>query len=730
MRHTVKLLISSLLFLACTHLAAWPQKSSVPQNLILSADGYYYFVSEGTVYRALPALGTAVPFASNTSDNGFMGPLIQGGDGNLYLASGQTVSLSGEATAFYSGGLTGGFTQASDGNYYAINTSGPGIFVKVTPAGSATNIYTFCDSEYCPNGSAPAGSIVQASDGAFYGTAISAGTSCLYCYTFFALSMNGTVLSAPFSAENGTQEYVAVSSVFAESQSGELYFSYNAGTGFAGLGDIAVFNGTSQSPTYDIGAIIDGGLPDPFLASDLNYYDAASSGFYRESESGQTSLLNSAPTFCPDPNSETLPMQGSDGNFYAAVTCSNGPGEYTGEISSYVPSLNLAAPVQVTLSESAPNPGDTLTLTWQALNTFSLTMQQCYLFQNLNGTLTPLGQLTGTLTNNIFGGTTAVTPSETGAYTYAVTCGGVESGFATVRVGGAKIPSSTSFTTNSPVVLGNQATFSATPTTTQSVGALTGSVSFSYGSLSLGTLPLTNGSASLNLSTAGLPAATYPITATYSGDTNYLSSSTTVNVTVLGYATTVTVQASAGSVQQGQTVGFISHITRSGASGSPGGSVTFYCDGFALGTAPVGNGAATIYFGVPTGIPPGSYSITATYSGDGSDQAASSTGAATITVLAATRTTATVSPNSVPIDQAFTLTATVAQTYGSSVPTGTVTIGSLGYTLGTVTLSNTGQASLSESSFGLPAATYPVTFTYSGDANNAPSSTTVNVTIE
>jgi hypothetical protein len=99
-------------------------------------------------------------------------------------------------------------------------------------------------------------------------------------------------------------------------------------------------------------------------------------------------------------------------------------------------------------------------------------------------------------------------------------------------------------------------------------------------------------------------------------------------------------------------------------------------------------------------------------------------------VLAATTTAVTASANPVPADESFTLTSKVKETYGSPVPTGSMTFSSGTTMLGTVTLDDTGAASLNESTLGYAAGAYTITATYSGDSLNASSSATVQETVE
>jgi hypothetical protein len=80
-------------------------------------------------------------------------------------------------------------------------------------------------------------------------------------------------------------------------------------------------------------------------------------------------------------------------------------------------------------------------------------------------------------------------------------------------------------------------------------------------------------------------------------------------------------------------------------------------------------------------------------------------------------------------DSAVALTATVKQTYGTGVPTGTVTFASGATNLGNAVLSN-GTASDSLTDFGIPAGTYVVTASYAGDTKNAASIATAKVVIQ
>jgi len=78
-------------------------------------------------------------------------------------------------------------TQGADGNFYGttyeggfsancIFAGGCGTVFKMTAAGKLTTIYNFCSLANCTDGDNPVGSLVQGSDGSFYGTTSGGGT--------------------------------------------------------------------------------------------------------------------------------------------------------------------------------------------------------------------------------------------------------------------------------------------------------------------------------------------------------------------------------------------------------------------------------------------------------------------------------------------------------------------------------------------------------------------------
>ncbi len=181
--------------------------------------------------------------------------------------------------------------------------------------------------------------------------------------------------------------------------------------------------------------------------------------------------------------------------------------------------------------------------------------------------------------------------------------------------------------TPNPITLGQNAKLTATVVNATGSGTPTGSVDFSaqvFGSkIDLGTIALNgSGVASIAAPTTGLYAGYYyVITATYKGNkTDYTSSDTlqtfirpTTSTTVSVNPSTVTPPASVTLSAQVYTQEF-----------TPTGSVTFYADGVAIGSAKLNSNGYATFSASSAGINPGTYSITGAYTGDAYNGASTS----------------------------------------------------------------------------------------------------------
>ena len=268
-----------------------------------------------------------------------------------------------------------------------------------------------------------------------------------------------------------------------------------------------------------------------------------------------------------------------------------------------------------------------------------------------------------------------------------------------------------------PSVFGQSVSFTATVTTGS--GTPTGTVQFKDGVTNLGAaVTLTAGQATLT--TINLGAGAHSITAVYSGDTTYATSTSgTVAHQVDQAATTTGVVRSAGPNPStvGQSVSFTATVavTAPGA-GTASGSVQFKDGATNLG-APLTLTAGQATFTTTT-LALGAHSITGVYSGDTSFTTSTS-GAVAHQVDAPTLTptsTAVVrsaGPNPSVSGQSVSFTATV--TTGSGTPTGTVQFKDGVTNLGAAVTLTAGQATLTTINLGVGA--HSITGVYSGDPN-------------
>jgi hypothetical protein len=151
-------------------------------------------------------------------------------------------------------------------------------------------------------------------------------------------------------------------------------------------------------------------------------------------------------------------------------------------------------------------------------------------------------------------------------------------------------------------------------------------------------------------------------------------------------------------------------LTASVLGTNPTGSVLFTANGNSLGTEALANGIATLQTSFANA---GSYTVTATYSGD-SNNTASTSATTGVTISPAASSTTLQAPSGGNVNGQITLKATVS---GDS-PTGSVSFSAGSTSLGTATLAS-GVATL-QTSFAA-AGSYSVTATYQGDQNNAAS---------
>jgi hypothetical protein len=157
-----------------------------------------------------------------------------------------------------------------------------------------------------------------------------------------------------------------------------------------------------------------------------------------------------------------------------------------------------------------------------------------------------------------------------------------------------------------PAFVGQTITYTAT-VGSQYQGAVSGTVNFKSGSVSLGSATLVNGQASLTTSYSA--HGSYSVIAMYGGDSNNkASTSPALKQVVNDYTSAVSLVSSLNPSIVGQTVTFTATVT-SGATGS----VTFKSGAIILGLVPLTGNTASV---ATSSLTAGSHNITAVYGGD------------------------------------------------------------------------------------------------------------------
>jgi uncharacterized repeat protein (TIGR03803 family) len=268
---------------------------SYPQfGVILGTDGNFYGTTTsggtggtggstyGTVFQMTQPAG-GCPSGSNPGNNGWCETV-------LYSFCSQDPNICTDGA-----GPTGGLIQGADGNFYGttggggLNDNDYGTVYEIAPSGVLTTLYSFCSQSKCTDGAYPASGVVQGSDGNFYGTTQSGGSSPTNC--------------------SGNPELDGCGTVFKLTPGGTETVLYNFCSKKNCEDGHAAFSGLTQASNGDLyGTTEEGGTVSP--------YDYGT--VYRITLAGSFKTLHS---FDNNDGSEPLGgvVQGTDGNLYGTT---------------------------------------------------------------------------------------------------------------------------------------------------------------------------------------------------------------------------------------------------------------------------------------------------------------------------------------------------------------------------------------------------------------------------
>jgi uncharacterized repeat protein (TIGR03803 family) len=342
-----------------------------PTGLIQGSDGNYYGTTSyggrfgaGAVFKVTPAgVETLLySFAGGPADGAGPQGVIQGSDGNFYGATSNggtgfcsfgcgtafKITPDGAETVlyFFSGGADGGspngLVQGRDGNFYGTTAygglsnnfcgqQGCGVVFRLTAAGAETPLYSFTGGT---SDGAVAASVIQGTDGNFYGTTVYGGQA--NDGTVFKVTPSGmeSVLHSFGGGSDGALPQVPLT----QGSDGNLYGT----TPFGGANSNGIVFGITPAGVETVlyafaGTSSDGASPLTALVqgSDGSFYGTTSSGGDTSCFGGCGTVFKITPAgvesslylFTANANTGAVPpqpsalIQGSDGNFY--VTTSN-----------------------------------------------------------------------------------------------------------------------------------------------------------------------------------------------------------------------------------------------------------------------------------------------------------------------------------------------------------------------------------------------------------------------
>jgi len=297
---------------------------SGPTRLVQGTDGNFYGVTGmggpygsagtqsggGTIFKITPAgslttIYSFCPHSGCADGQAATGGLLLGKNGEFYgVTSGGgangdgtvfEVTPGGKLTTLHSfdgaDGIspTGPLIQAANGRFYGTTalggTSGYGTFFEITEKGELTTLYSFCVQPGCMDGEYPVGSLVQATNGNFYGTTECGGTSSNCpggCGTVFEITPSGTLTTLHnFDVTDGsTPQGELVQATDGSFYGTALYGANYAGYCELGCGTVFKLSARGVFTTLHIFDYADGANPASGLiqGTDSKFYGTTVSG--------------------------------------------------------------------------------------------------------------------------------------------------------------------------------------------------------------------------------------------------------------------------------------------------------------------------------------------------------------------------------------------------------------------------------------------------------------------
>jgi uncharacterized repeat protein (TIGR03803 family) len=261
--------------------------------LVQATNGEFYGTTseggangDGTVFKITLGGKLTVLHSFGTTDGEFPAGLVQAPNGDFYGTTelgganggGTVFKITGGGTLTtlhsFDGGADGGspfagLVQASNGDFYGTTVSGGangqgGTIFKITGGGKLTTLYNFCSKSDCKDGFAPSATLVQATDGNFYGTTVSGGANGQG--TVFKITGAGKLTTLHSFATGGAKPEPGA---LVQATDGDFYGTTELG-GANGIGTVFKITSKGTLTTLHSFAGVDGANPEAGLVQATN----------------------------------------------------------------------------------------------------------------------------------------------------------------------------------------------------------------------------------------------------------------------------------------------------------------------------------------------------------------------------------------------------------------------------------------------------------------------------
>jgi uncharacterized protein (TIGR03437 family) len=293
-----------------TTLASFTAAAGTPAFMFKGVDGNFYAVGitdvpggyDQVLFKMTPAGGLTILYDFHSDE---VTSMIQGSDGNFYGAryggtsstgvvyKGSVFELTPSGTMTTLFGFTGAngadpssLIQASDGNFYGTTvrggssqstaSQGIGTIFQLTPQGSLTTLHSFTG----PDGANPQCCLIQGTDGNLYGPTLWGGAgnctsvnSSIGCGTVFEMTLGGSfTMLHSFDPSEGVNPTVVL-----QATDGNLYGIGGAGLCSSGSADCGTIYKITPTGSFTVlhsfsGNLADNVAGDLIQGSDGNFY--------------------------------------------------------------------------------------------------------------------------------------------------------------------------------------------------------------------------------------------------------------------------------------------------------------------------------------------------------------------------------------------------------------------------------------------------------------------------